>query len=357
MQKWFIALPLVLAGLVASTAWADSVEGSLTQVILAQPSDSQLQSPSAKTVRLGLKTVLVRLSGNVQIATLPAVQPLLNQASRFLRSYRVQQDNDQDPSWVLAFDGDALQKHLAQLGQSLWLGNRPAALLWVISQDSARVSDDVIRQVSDQVASARGVGLLPLEMDLQDSKALKIPASLSDSDPVWQQDMAYLKKRYHVPVVITVQVDQSRSSWASQWQVSFYDESFSWQFQGRQIDSLLSLGLNTVVDTMANRMSVLQQANMTPDILLEIHGINSLTSLNALLKTLKGMSVVNNVKVTQLMTDSVRLSISSTSSLDDLRWLLQQKGFALSGIQQQGMVDNSTPTLTMAWNNKQQSSA
>ena len=69
------------------------------------------------------------------------------------------------------------------------------------------------------------------------------------------------------------------------------------------------------------------------------------------------MSVVNNVKVTQLMTDSVRLSISSTSSLDDLRWLLQQKGLSLSSAPQQGIADNSTPTLTMAWNNKQQSSA
>ena len=81
-----------------------------------------------------LGAVLIKLSGNPGIITLPNIQPALTQASKLVQSYSFQQapaktTTDQPLMLQVSFDKDAVRNLLQNNHKAIWSPNRPLTLI------------------------------------------------------------------------------------------------------------------------------------------------------------------------------------------------------------------------------------
>lgn len=132
--------------------------------------------------RSALGVVLVRMTGRRDIATRPEVAPLLRNAASFAQQFR---QPAPDRMWA-AFDGAALERELAQLGQPVWGAERPTTLLWiavdggggkrfVMAAGEEFEEEAAIREEILAAAGERGLPLVFPLMDAQDRALASFP--------------------------------------------------------------------------------------------------------------------------------------------------------------------------------------
>lgn len=115
LAAWVVLAPL--------TASATRVE--LYQVTVPKPERSEASQDSAFQSALGI--VLVRVTGRRTAGEDAVFAPLMAEARRYVQQYRATPDNQ---FWV-AFDGNAINRWLAQNGQPIWGRERPATFVWL----------------------------------------------------------------------------------------------------------------------------------------------------------------------------------------------------------------------------------
>jgi hypothetical protein len=149
LAAWVVLAPL--------TAAASRVE--LYQVTVPKPARSEATQDSAFQSALGI--VLVRVTGRRTAGEDAVFAPLMAEARRYVQQYRATPDNQ---FWV-AFDGNAINRWLAQNGQPIWGRDRPTTLLWLAipaaGSQGATVakSDDSsdLKAAIDAEAAVRGI--------------------------------------------------------------------------------------------------------------------------------------------------------------------------------------------------------
>jgi uncharacterized protein len=115
LAAWVLLVPL--------TAAASRVE--LYQVTVPKPERSEASQDGAFQSALGI--VLVRVTGRRTAGEDAVFAPLMADARRYVQQYRATPDNQ---FWV-AFDGNAINRWLAQNGQPIWGRDRPATFVWL----------------------------------------------------------------------------------------------------------------------------------------------------------------------------------------------------------------------------------
>ncbi len=160
LVAWVLLAPLAVA--------AGRVE--LYQVTVPKPDRSEASQDSAFESALGI--VLVRVTGRRTAGEEAVFAPLKAEARRYVQQYRATPDN---LFWV-AFDGNAINRWLAQNGQPIWGRDRPATFVWLAmpaagSQGGAVAkSDDSsdLKAAIDAEAAVRGIPLRwPTAAELQ----------------------------------------------------------------------------------------------------------------------------------------------------------------------------------------------
>ena len=94
--------------------------------------------------RLALESVLVKLTGDGVVATLPELDPLMRNASAHVAQYRYRAleataTTQSEPTHVLdvSFAPASLNRALNKLGLPLWGAERPETLLWLAVEETA----------------------------------------------------------------------------------------------------------------------------------------------------------------------------------------------------------------------------
>jgi hypothetical protein len=151
---------LVLAAWVAlapHAAMATRVE--LYQVSVPKPERSEASQDSA--FQSALSIVLVRVTGRRTAGEDAVFAPLMADARRYVQQYHATADNQ----FSVAFDGNAINRWLAQNGQPIWGRDRPATFVWLAipaaGSQAATVakSDDSsdLKTAIDAEAAVRGI--------------------------------------------------------------------------------------------------------------------------------------------------------------------------------------------------------
>jgi uncharacterized protein len=155
--------------------------------------------------REALGKVLVRITGRRDAADRPEVAELLNNAATYAQQFR---QPAPDRLWA-AFDGAALERELARLGQPVWGPERPSTLLWiavdagggrrfVVASGAESPDEAAIRTQVMAAAAERGIPVVFPLMDAEDR-------SLASFAEVWggfEDSILAASERYGVDAVL-----------------------------------------------------------------------------------------------------------------------------------------------------------
>jgi hypothetical protein len=326
-QSWlrvFQATALVM-GLVLFFPQARSIEvGELYTVqVLLDP-----ENPDAPVdpYRTALNVVLVRITGEQDVAESALLAELFPDASRYVLQYRPGQDNS---LWV-SLDGAAIENVLRRAGQTVWSNDRPLTLVWlavdwgqgkreIVSADDSDRSPaeqrslDRNRQLRDWLQDAALRRGLPVAFPLMDTEDL---GSISFSD-IWggfDERVMQASERYAAEGVL---IGRVRPTAAQPYRWTYILGNEVLEYSGEPVQ---------VIDQLAN--SLVAQFAVAGDVPLEtvsltISGVNSLVAYGAVQNIMADLRPVESFSVETVAGDRIRYIVQVYGGAERLGQALQ----------------------------------
>lgn len=310
MIRWLQAIiTLSLCG-IAMLGFAQ-VQSSVYSADVVVPDHSSTALQNALPQALG--QVLVKVSGNTGVVTVPSIQAALPKANQWLQSYSYQRNADGKSELVLEvnFNAKSINTLLRQAGQAIWSSDRPLLLAWIRlatpQGDQVLSSDGVPMLVSDlkQTAEKRGISLLFPAMDLQDQASMN-----SNSKEAFDlQKLKIVAARYGVQTILAADISVSIGQTQSQWLLYYNGQTIQWREENNSSAAMLSQGLNKAADLLANQLAVVQNTNLSTNVNLEITHVDDLQTYNKVIKQLRHLRTVANVSVTDMSGGNLLLEV------------------------------------------------
>ena len=304
---------LALSGLLMPTAQAVKVAG-LYEAEVSVPERSPQAQPAA--FRQALRQVLVKLSGDQDIAADSAARTLLDKAGRYIQQFGYRQaesapgtQNNGVPALRLwaHFDRQALNRDIRAAGLPLWGSERPAILVWLAVEDAAGkrlVSADDEEWVAPlrQAAALRGIPLVFPLLDLQDTTQV----SFADVRQGFREVLLRASQRYDTEVVLAVDLHQALPDvWESRWQLFSTQQERHWSVQGDQPQLLLEEGLNGTASIVAQQFATSSSFAGASGMSLQVNGIHSADDYARALRYLQSLDAVTRVDVRRVVPGEV----------------------------------------------------
>lgn len=245
-----------------NSLWLHAVE--VTGLYEAElPVMSQGRAERQEVTRSGLLEVLIKITGNTNIALSPGIPQLLNRSSQFVQQYRYRNVLDQATTttpvnrqflWV-RFDKPALDSRLRDLGLAIWGRSRPSTLAWVVvSQAGGKRTllgnDDGtdLSKIITTMYQRRGIPLrLPL-LDIEDQNTIRV----TDVSAGFQDTILRASQRYAPEAVLVGNVRQlTNQRWQARWRMTLAGREYSWSREG-DIDEVVGFGVDNVTSVLAS---------------------------------------------------------------------------------------------------------
>jgi len=266
--------------------------------------------------RKAYSQVLIKISGNPSVMTLPAIQNEATNVNQYIQSYSYQNNTApaEPPLTVqVTFDFKALSQLLQNAGQAVWRSDRPLTLVWVNVNNNvlATHSDAAMIDPIKQESQARGVPVILPAMDSEDQNFVASPELSAD-------DMSTIAKRYQVRSILVGRVDQSVGSWQGHWQMVLNNEPVQWVTQGETAQDVVGKAMDQMADVMANRLAASKTKNLQKKMTVEILGIGDLSEYAKVMQTMQHLSPVASVSVKDMLSDSLLLNVVTVGNAQDL---------------------------------------
>ena len=263
--------------------------------------------------------VLVKVSGNPGVVTLPSVQNAMPNLNGLLRSYSYHQRtlDDGKTQWYarVRFDHAAVLRLLQQTGQPVWDANRPLSLVWLTINNNqtapfvlASSASNIALSDLKEDAFRRGLPYLLPAMDLQDQRFVNTNQAI----PFNNQQLIAAGQRYRVTSIIAGNISKmGPQNWQGQWLLLLNGQPFRWNNQGASMDALINQAVNNTANIMANQFAVIDNKNLQADVTLEIDGVNNLGDYAKIVAYLKSLAPVTHVTVSDMQGAKLLLSVNT----------------------------------------------
>jgi len=265
MYKSTRIIPYILMGwwLWAISANVQAVEvGGLYAAELAVTSQGRAERRSI--IRAALTEVLIKVSGNGQVALSPGIPEILSRSSQYLQQYRYRSAKlaadpvtgiaqNQQYLWV-RFDQVSLDKALRTINVPIWGHSRPVTLAWLVveqgsqrqllgSSDDSTLTDTVVAQ-----AKRRGIPLdLPL-YDLEDQQRVQVTDILGG----FQESILAASERYAADAILVGRLrEMENNRWEGRWTLHLGGRELHWSQQG-DFEQILSFGIDGAASSLAS---------------------------------------------------------------------------------------------------------
>lgn len=345
------AIAVLFLSTLSSVVVAGQVDG-LNQMHLAVKDQSQRSLQLAFSQALG--QVLVKLSGNNDVKTLPIVRSSFRQAKNYVTQYSYYKEKQGDESRLMlnvAFDQAALKQLLEQANQPVWSADRPTILIWI--DDGSSLGHGVIStsridgtfQALKKAAEQRGVNIIFPMMDLQDQHALPAVAGALLSDT----QLATIAERYGADAVLTgYAMKWQNNQWQGRWQLMSKQQPFIWQDMQPTENQLMNMVMNKAIDVIVNQYAMLTNLQDKNTVSLEIDNVADLVAYTKVLQLLKQQDRVDDVNVGNMNGASLFLEVSIHGTRNDFITALNKNKqlFSIDTCSQQAQDDM---TLCYSW--------
>jgi uncharacterized protein len=254
-----------------------------------------------------LLSVLIRVTGNRELALEPAAQPVLARATALVVGYGYETSPAGASLLRARFDPRAVETALRRQGLPVWGSNRPTHLLWLAVQDGRT------RQLVDQQsAPSRAAGILATA----ESRGLLVTFPAMDSADqqlvsffeVWEgryDGLVGASRRYPSDQIVTARAYREGPQWTARWALlDGGGVTEQWNSSGESLDRALGEGLHLLADRQARQFAVLSTGS-AGDLVLEISGVRSLQDYSRVLHYLRALNAVSAAHVERLDSETL----------------------------------------------------
>lgn len=295
-------------------------------VLVADRSPQKLQ----KALPEALEQVLVKLSGNPSVTTLPAIKNILSKVNGYVESYSYDTTADNSGKEALAvhvvFDDKALKQVLQNAGQAIWGGNRPLTLVWVALPKGtetgvlANDDNDPMLAVIKKAAIVRGVPILFPAMDLEDQTNVAQTTSTLPTNDQLQQ----IAKKYGVDSLLAgTIVTDAAGAIEGEWRLTLNGVPYEWQTSGATISQVVINGLDRAADMMANQLAAVGGKNTQSLVTMQISNVNNLDDYVHVIAELKKLTPVADVVVSDMSNNRLLLKVKSVGGAEQVAGALK----------------------------------
>lgn len=298
----FLALAL-LAG------WpCQAQQGTASQFEVAVPLAAEGEEAA---FRAGMAELLVRVTGRRDAAGLPALAPLVENAARYVGSYR----RVPGRRLLVSYDEDAVAAAVADAGLPFWGEVRPATLVWLaVDRGGGRrglVMSDTTgdeRAAVEAAAAERGIPLTWPSASGGEDARLRF-------EQAWSGDAASLAEtasRYGAEGVL---VGRAAADAAGQYSV---DWTFLDGGDRSRVRGGLDTGVHLAADRYASRYATASGAQRS-DLEITVSGVTHAAAYADASRRLEALAAVRDLRLVRVLPDSVVFRASVRGGLDALQ--------------------------------------
>lgn len=268
-------------------------------VVVADQSDAA----RAKGELQALQEVLIRVSGNPQVASNALVKAQLARAGEFVVQFGYSQAKE-GQQLALRFDPALVDRLLRQANEPVWGLRRPLVLLWWVDERNGSrqlMGESTAAEQWQQLAAAanrRGLPLMMPLMDLDDSMALT-------SADLWGQFMAPVlaaSARYQPDLVVVAKSYAAGGSQQLEWQLYPAAAEATAPAQATGSVSFSGLAPLPLVDALADKLAATYGVRAAADgggesLMLTLSGLSNVSDLVAAQQRLAALTAVSRVEL------------------------------------------------------------
>ena len=348
-----ILMAIILAVLIVP-AWVMAKSDFMTtQVAVVGYSKAALN----QSLQNALAQVLVKVSGNTSVMTLPQVQNALPHINGMVSAYsyvakEAPQDSPSQLQLKVAFNQRAIKRLLHAAGQSVWNADRPSTLVWLDVQTkneemvSAGDADQVpVAQALVRDATERGLAMIFPIMDLADQNYFSLGA-MNDLLNVGQVQAA--SKRYSVNSILSGRIKEVGGQWQADWLYVLDGAPIRWQDEADSVDQLAVSAINNVAGTMISQLAMASPDQGVSSVLLRINGIDDLSQYAMVQDYLQSLKAVTKVTVETVDPAQMVIRLDYQGPLNELKREIR-KGQRLDQNQTEWLQQANNPALAYHW--------
>jgi hypothetical protein len=293
---------------------------------------AQLQNPSTNqqvNFKKALSQVLIKVTGNPNVTTLPMIKASLAHVANMVKSYNTAPNpmHPDQPMLEVTFDPKAIEHTLTVAGQPMWDAQRPNTLIWIAVSnpsgsdqntvlDSNAAATQPIASALKADASLRGLNIFFPLLDLSD-QAL-IANNLKNTSPLSTTDMQALANRYHVRSVLAGVITKVGNQWQAQWRYLLDSAPINWNQDPGSAKNIAKQTINTVASTMVAQLAISTTSNIQTQLYLEVNQVSNLQSYGQLSQCLSQLSNMTSLSPVDLNDNQVTFMAHFNGNSDQL---------------------------------------
>jgi hypothetical protein len=307
LLRWHLGVVSLIA-LIALAVPAPPAHGAANQFEVTVPLTADGEEAAFKA---GMADLLVRITGRRDAAQLPGLAPLVDNAPRYVSSYR----RAPGRRLLINFDEDAVEAAVAEAGLPFWGDVRPTTLVWLaVDRGGGRrglVMSDTSGEEKDAVEAAAAQRGLPLVW----------PSAGAGEDPrlrfeqAWSGDAASLAQtasRYGAEgVLVGKAITDPAGASAVEW--TFVGDGGLSQARGG-----LDSGVHLAADRYASRYASTAGARRS-EIDITVSGVTHAAAYADAWRRLEALAAVRDLRLVRVLPDSAVFRASVRGGLDALQ--------------------------------------
>ena len=311
-----LSICLVMVLIAVQAVEVDSLNSGRVQVLNRSTAQVKQALPRA------FAQVMVKMSGNTGVMTLPQVQNMLPDIKNYLTRYRYEVATGllgQRQLWLqVYFDQKAVKQLLRSAGQAIWPRHRPLTLVWLYQRLSGALvllpTENKLYHALTRGAAARGIAVLFPTMDLQDERDLSAASPSAVPDSL----LASEGKRYAVTNVLVGVVKASAPVVEVQWYFLLNGINSQWLTRNAVASSAVVAGVNHLADMMSNQFAAMGSSKLQTRITLEVLNIHTIGVYRRIVSKLRRLPVVSVVSLLSVSPGALVLSVKVAGGEDEL---------------------------------------
>lgn len=274
-----------------------------------------------QAVRMALAEVLIKLSGNEQVALLPGIPELLGRSLQYLQQYRYRTEaagsgalqTGEAQQWLwLRFNQAGLDKALHDINVPIWGRTRPSTLLWLAVEQRGQRSlfggsdeSELLDSIASQ-AKRRGIPLLLPLLDLEDQQRI----TASDVWINFQDNILNASARYPGEAILVGRLlDLGDGRWQGRWSLNLGGQLHHWSHTGL-LDTALAYGIEGTASTLAARF-VRVPDSKPGELRILVRDIRNLADFARSERYLRALNGVTKVHAGQIDGDRILFAIKT----------------------------------------------
>ena len=294
------------------------------------PAPASAGAPTDEALAAALQQVLVKVSGQTDVAGSATVREALSAPGALVLSYGTVSRPDPDggpPLSLLSarFDARAVDRLLRDAGLPVWGRARPGVLAWVALQaEGGRVllGSDEAPDASRVLRNAAGRRGIPLDVPLLD---LEDRARVGEAD-VWQANLPALREaseRYGAEAVLVGRAEQVLPTlWEIGWTLMYDGDVQQWRTRADVLELALEDGVGEAADAMARRYVSLLQSGGVADgsgLVIQVTGVHGVRDYARTLDYLGALEPVESVALMRAEGTTLKLHVRGRTGDEAMR--------------------------------------